>query len=253
MTRRRQMIVALALGMTGLFGISLVAMGEGGGTAAIQAQYSARLAKLDQNKPDDVYALAKWCLSNGLTDEARTHALAALEKAPDDVRPKFLLYSLAGPSETGTGTAVDSGGTFKKVAISDEAATKIFVDEGSKQMIIFGRDVQPILITKCGSPKCHGSEKNGKWALITQTTTDKRVIAENFQTINKYVNRDSLPTSPLLVMPVKGTEVNHPAKVFPNTNDKSYGIIEVWAKSLKTAASKIWTEAATSPTPTVTP
>jgi len=252
MTRRRQVLIAVALGMVGLWGLSLVAMGEGGATAAARTQYDARLARVDKNKADDLYGLARWCLANGLPDEARANALAVLEKAPDDVRAKYLLFALTGSKTTG-GTGGEDTVTVKQITIADDAAAKVYTDEGAKQIISFGRDIQPILISKCGTPKCHGDPKHAKWSLIAREVTDRRTIAENFQTISKYLNRDSLAESRLFTMPLKGTESGHPARVFPNTNDRAYGVIETWAKTLKSDISRIWSAAATTPTPTVTP
>jgi hypothetical protein len=252
MSRRRQILVALALGMVGLAGVSLVAMGEGGATDALRAQYAARQARVDVNKTDDLCGLAKWCLQNNLPEEARSNAQTALLKDPNDLRAKYILYAVSsGATSTSTSTDTTQSAT---ATISAADAEKVYVDEGNGVMVRFTTDVLPLLASRCANPKCHGNEKNPKWSLITKDLTERRVVAQNFQAIAKFLNRDSaesLASSKLVMAPTQGPPA-HPAIIFRSVNDPAFGRIQGWAKTIKTDLQKIFSASST-PTPTGVP
>jgi hypothetical protein len=261
MNRRRQIVLGLALGMVGLWGVAMVAWGEGGISDTQRAEYVRRQASIDPNKADDLCGLARWCLQNKLPEEARTNAEAALQRSPDDLRAKYVLYALSATQKAsgvdGTDTQVGAG---KGTTISDEDVTRIINEEGSAQITRFGKEVLPRLVERCGAVKCHGDEKNPKWTLITKDLTDRKTIVENFQSINKFLSRDTVDStvnSRFLQAPMKGLDAKHPTQVFRTATDPVYRTTEAWLRTLKTDIAKAFssesTPASAVPTPTAAP
>ena len=122
-------------------------------------------------------------------------------------------------------------------------------------MTVFRNKIQGVLIQSCGAPKCHGGNNaNAKWFLIRRNTLNRKTIAENFRTINKFINRgDDAPKSLLLMMPLKGKDADHPEIVFTRgATDPVYQTVLTWIRSLKTQTAKIWGEASKTPVPTTT-
>ena len=245
MRAKGRWFVAMGLAAGILMGLAMAATAQFSG-ATIQQQYEQQLKKIDKNKADDLYNLAKWCYQNGLATEATSLALEANQKAPDDVRPKYLLYVLAG----GTGTTVETTETTTETtptAISDEEVKQIYDQEGKNALMAFSQ-AQNVLISRCGSPRCHGGgNPQAKWSLLRSSLTSQKTLAQNFRTVNVYINRENLPSSRLLVMPLKGKEAGHSVTVFRSAGDPGHIIINNWCKMLKTKADLLWSNAAAPP------
>jgi hypothetical protein len=254
---RSKRILTIALGLAVLVGLgsaTYVAMAQvntGTNTAGV-AEYEKRLAAIDRNKVDDLYALAKWCYVNGLTGEAKSLALETLQKSPEDVRAKYLLYVLT--AGTATEVVVGTGHEVVEVeaGISDADADAIYTREGDKVMTPF-RDVQRLLLTSCGAPKCHGGQNpQSKWSLVRRDPTSRKTIAENFRTVDRYIDRDAPTDSKLLKMPAS-SKPTHPEIVFRGgAADPVYLKILPWIKTLKTATGSIWEEASKAAPPAAT-
>jgi len=254
MSYRRQILVALGLGLVGLLGIALIARGQmASNLAAAQQQYELKLKQIDRNKAGDLYNLAKWCYQNGLSGEALTLALEAHQKDPSDMRPKYLIYALTAPTEgEATGETGGDGGGPKVPTISAADVDAIYSEEGEDAMRKF-REVQGILISRCGSPRCHGGNNEAsKWALVTRSTADRQTIAENFRSVSKYIDREDPEKSRLLLMAMKGPEAGHPTQAIRGKTDPVYRAVVAWIKGLRTEAQKIWAReksGATGPSP----
>jgi len=254
MNRKQQLNLAIGLGLAGVLGLAIVAAAQMATTGSRQQQYELQLKKIDHTKADDLYRLARWCFQNELTGEAKALAVETLQKAPDDVRAKYLLYVLT--SGASTEVVTETGGVEAEATITEADVEAVYKNEGDDKMAVFRNKIQGVLIQTCGAPKCHGGgNANAKWSLIRRNTLSRKTIAENFRSINKFINRgDDAPTSRLLMMPLKGKGGGHPEIVFTRGEaDPVYQTILTWIRSLKTATTKIWGEAGKSPVPTTTP
>jgi len=81
--------------------LSAAARGQAMDPVAARQWYENAVKKItDKSTADEIFALAKQCYRNGLTDEAMAHAIEALRKDPNDSRAKYLLFALAPPAET---------------------------------------------------------------------------------------------------------------------------------------------------------
>ncbi|MCX5684241.1 MAG: hypothetical protein NT049_11220 [Planctomycetota bacterium] len=251
MKNRWLILAASSLAVCGFLTLAIITMAEEDPlTTTIQQYEAATKKKVNRASGDDLYALAKWCFQNNRSSDAQAAALEANQKAPDDVRPKFLLYLVtSGGNSTGTeGVTATEDQTGSAATISDTDVDEVYKAEGNAAMNGF-RNVQPTLINTCGNLKCHGGgNPASKWVLIRRNATDKKTIAENFRTLNKYITRDAWAESPMLVKPTKGPDAGHP-QIVMRTTDPAYVKISTWMKTLKTATANIWGNASKAPPP----
>jgi hypothetical protein len=248
-------LVASSLAVCGFLAVAILSTAEEDPLATILQQYEAATKKKpNRANGDDLYAVAKWCFQNNRASEAQAVALEANQKAPDDVRPKYLLY-LVTSGGTVTGTDTVGPGTENpgaEATITETDIDAVYKTEGTPAMNGF-RKVQTIMINTCGNPKCHGgSNPASKWVLIRRNATSKMTLAENFRTINKFINREAPEESALLQKPTKGQEAGHPQIVI-RTTDIAYRDMSAWMKTLKTAVRNIWDNASKAPPPPPTP
>ena len=238
--------LALAVGLVGVTYVAMAQVSNPTNTAAV-AEYEKRLKAADRTKADDLFGLAKWCYLNGLTGEAKALSLEVLQKFPDDMRAKYLLYIMAAGSEK-TDIVVERPMVEPEAGITEAEADAIYAREGDA--IRSFPAVQRLLLTSCGAKKCHGGQNpQAKWSLISRDPASKKTVAENFRTVNRYIDRDSLTTSKLFQMPTEGKKAGHPEIVLRGPTDPVYIKLLAWAKTLKTATAGIWDAASKSPPP----
>ena len=250
MENKKLALIASSLAVCGLLAAAILTIAEEDPLTTVIQQYEAATKKkVNRASGDDLYAVAKWCFQNNRSSEAQAVALEANQKAPDDVRPKYLLYLLTNTAggPTTEATVVDENKGAEATMTPEEVA-EIYKTEGDAAMNGF-RNVELTMINTCGGLKCHGGgNPASKWVIIRRNATDKKTLAENFRTINKYITRETLDESPLLVKPSKGPEVGHP-QVVMRTTDPVYVKISTWIKTLKKATDTIWGDASKAPVP----
>jgi len=245
MTRRKQTAVIALLGIVGLLGVAVVAVAQLSMQAA-RTQYDKRNGELDRNNPDAIYELAKWSYQNGLKDEALKLAIEANAKAPDDVRPKFLVWALSGGGLPDEGTG-EGAGTAAVATISDDEVQTVFKQEGAGPMNGFRR-VQGALISSCARAGCHtAGNPEVPFTLITTAASTDKILVRNFLAINKYLDREKPDESRLLLKPLTG-ESKHPKK-FSSKTDPVFRSISAWIDTLKTEGERVWGEKAKEPAP----
>jgi hypothetical protein len=251
MRRQGRAILLVGLAAVGLAGAAVIVAAQGG-AADLDEQYKQRLAKVDPKKAEDLVGLAKWCYQVDLTGQASAHALEALALAPDDVRAKYIVYAaqLTGGGDGGAGPDVATGGA--KVTITQKDADGIYAREGETQMTRFKNQVQGMLFVRCAMPQCHGGAKEAKYVIVRQGPGSRRTIAQNFQAINTYIDREKPDESRLLLKPLKGPEAGHPRRAITGTTDPTYKAMLDWIKTLKTQGAMLWDDTArqkANPTP----
>jgi hypothetical protein len=252
MKNRWLVLATSSLAVCGFLAVAIITTAEEDPLATTIQQYEAATKKkVNRASGDDLYAMAKWCFQNNRSSDAQAAALEANQKAPDDVRPKFLLYLVtSGGNSTGTDTVTATDDqTGITASITDTEVAEIYKTEGDAAMNGF-RTVQQTMINTCGNLKCHGGgNPASKWVLIRRNATDKKTLTENFRTINKYISRDAWAESLLLVKPTKGPDAGHP-QIVMRTTDPAYAKISTWMRtSLKKASDNIWGNASKAPPP----
>jgi hypothetical protein len=97
--------------------------------------------------------LGRWCLENRLPREAAFHLRKALEVDPTNKEAKDLLTRLEAAQTTGGFVKV--GGTGERV-IPDAKVVESLARLSPASVKEFVIGVQPILLARCGSARCHG-------------------------------------------------------------------------------------------------
>jgi hypothetical protein len=241
MSRKRQMVVAMLLGTLGLVGLVVAAVSAASNLAAARAWYAAEVKKLsDTSTVDDLIALAKGCYQRDLKDESMTHAIEAYKKAPDDVRPKYLIFALSGREMDDVIEPPPPPGKPPKLTITDAEAEVVYREEGEKVVTAF-RQIQSLMVRRCASVKCHGGgNPKAQWALVLKGPVNRKTLAQNFRTVYKYMNRDEPKASTLLQKPLKGPEDGHPAQIIRGETDSMFKRIADYIDTVKTDAEKMW-------------
>ena len=247
MTRKRQRTAAVAVLAAGLVGLAGALAWAQLSTQAALRQYDQRLTQLDNNNADAVYELAKWCYLNDLRDKALKHAIEANAKAPDDVRPKFLVYVITHAGELkGEIAGAETGGEV--VTVTNEEVQAVLTREGADVIRKF-RPAQQALIGLCATRQCHAAgNPDAPFGLVRQNPASDKTLVQNFQTISPYCDREKPAESRLLTLPVAGPPA-HPARPIRGTSDPVFRLISTWIDSLKTEGERVWTETPTVPSP----
>jgi hypothetical protein len=244
MNRKRQPLTALVLGALAVVSLMWIAAGPAARAAPAGGEVSA----------EDLYARAKEAYKAGQRVQALTDAVAAHKKNPEDVRVKYLIYLLRqeeGTGGTGTGGATDTGtgtGTApavtatgrKDVTITEEEVQALIKEEGIEVIRQF-QAIQRIIQRRCADGQCHGALGTGaKWVLALKGPTNEQMLAENFRTVSKYIDRENPDQSALLTKPLGGKEAGHPEKSIRGKTDPIYQQILKYIPKLKTRIDKMW-------------
>jgi hypothetical protein len=120
--------------------------------------YLRTQAKL--NEPDERLRLARWCMSNGLRQQALAEATAALEIRPKDVESQRMVKGLQRSLATSSSTTPTEA--KEEAIIEPTYPTPLPYNTGS--LGLFVTKVQPILMNACAS--CHASGKGGSFKLL---------------------------------------------------------------------------------------
>ena len=158
--------------------------------------------------PDRHVALARWCLTCELYDEARYELRAALEEEPSHRAARSMLVRLQGlldpssiespvppRSETRTADGFEKTEARSLAGLSRDSA-KTFVTV-----------VQPLLLNSCGNSSCHGGETASTFRLanVRSGQSGHRIFAErNLAAVMGQVTLDDPAASPLLTVPRNG-------------------------------------------------
>ena len=242
MSHTRQMLVALALGALGILGLAVAVRGQAMDPVAARQWYENAVKKItDKSTADEIFALAKQCYRNGLTDEAMAHAIETLRKDANDSRAKYLLFALAGTAErtTGEGGEGDTPDATQAATITDADADAIYKAEGEAVIRDF-REIQGLLARRCGSLKCHGGNEKAKWTLALKGGANRKSLAQNFKTVYPYMDRDNPAKSVLVQKPLKGPEGGHPTQVIRGESDPVYQRVIKYVDTVKSDAEKMW-------------
>lgn len=249
MTRKRHWLVVGTLAAAGLSCLAgALALAQLSTQAALR-QYEQRLAQLDKNDPDAVYELAKWSYQNSLRDEAIKLAIEANSKAPDDVRPKFLVYTITHAGQL-KGEVAAGENAAETPTVSDDEVQRVLADEGANVIRGF-RSVQGVLFGLCASPGCHSvGNPNAPFVVVRLNATSDKTLVQNFLAINPYCDREKPDQSRLLTVPVAGPPT-HPSRPIRSSSEPVYRTIITWIDTLKTEGDILWTQPPTAPPPAV--
>lgn len=194
----------------------------------------AYVALRDRNlKPnvEDHLRLAEWCLHNNLIGQARTETSQALKLEPLRPEARQLMLKidahLNAEAETSkpdfSGPAMTVDGFLRSTEQTSAGLSRQVHQE-------FIRNIQPLLLNKCGNAYCHGLAANNGFRLtpIRRGRAGNRLQSqENLNAVLQQIDDTAPAQSPLLTRPVDG-EAAHRRIDFVGRNEQQYRLLSDW-------------------------
>ena len=235
--------------------------------STIQELYQYKLNQIPERDPDEHLKLARWCLSQHLTAEAKASLQIVLKLSPKAGQARAMLVSIQN-AETRQALAknrdVDTDVMQSRAEMTiptarradrpselDDAvirkAQKEFGLTGLpvifelpaamavKRADQFTKSVQPILQVSC--VRCHNETSNRVFQLVeikNRREQTSEISRANLDAVLQFVNRDNPAKSEILstvLLPHGGGRVPRP--VFRGSNDPKYQILSAWVNSLR--------------------
>lgn len=214
--------------------------------------YRFQANRLPEGDPDERMKLARWCLTEHLTAQAKEQLEAIRAMCPDDADARRMLYNLAtaeqaGPSKVDDGFRRTSGEVpatldprvITKAQRRFNALPEIFdlpQAQAVKRANEFAEHVQPVLLQSCA--KCHNEKYAGEFQLVEvkvrRDQSNPDIARANLDATLRLVNPDDPARSPLLsagLVPHGGSK----SAIFRGPNDRSYQVLAQWTRSLRPA------------------
>jgi hypothetical protein len=142
--------------------------------------------------------LGRWCFENRLPREAAFHLRKVLEVDPTNKQAKDLLTRLEAAQTTGGFVKV--GGTTERV-VPDAKVVESLAQLSPTAVKEFVIGVQPILLARCGSARCHGGPEATSFHLdrVHLAAGGSRLITgRNLDSVLRQVDPQFARRSPLL-------------------------------------------------------
>ncbi len=225
---------------------------------SIDDLYRFQVARLPGGDPDERMKLARWCLTEHLTAQAKEQLEAVKAMCPDDAEVKRMLYNLAAADERAPldgGVRLTSGemprgeapATLDPRVISRaqkrfNALPEIFdlpQAQAVKRANEFADYVQPVLQQNC--VRCHNEKYTGDFQLveikIKRDLTNPDIARANLDATLRLINPDDPSRSPLLSAGLV-PHGDSTSAIFRGANDRNYQVLSQWAKSLRPGTAK---------------
>jgi hypothetical protein len=200
--------------------------------------------KLREQQPgkapaDEHLALAKWCVSKQLLQEARTEALevlkidAARSDARDLIQKIELLLNPPAAEETKI-TAEDAEKARLRVryGVNDVESLGGLTRDQAR---IFMTKVHPILLNHCTNAGCHAQRSDNPFRLERLPVGEggrKSIVVRNLEAVLERVDRES-PDDSLLLVAKTGPHDRAAKVVFPGPKGADHlRIVRDWVRSL---------------------
>ena len=158
----------------------------------LAAAHEKLLAGTDATDPDALVDLAGWCHTNGLSEIARGHLVAALtlDPARDDLRRTLARVEASiaarrvrpASHEEPPAAPAPAGGGVSRAALG-----------------AFTRTVEPIVVARCGNAACHGGgDRNRRPFRLTTPSRSPVTTRRNLAAVAAFVGDGTPDGSPLL-------------------------------------------------------
>ncbi|GHT23468.1 hypothetical protein FACS189419_07450 [Planctomycetales bacterium] len=158
-----------------------------------QDVYRYKRSQTNGSNYSDVIKLAEWCISNGLNNEGITEYQQALRVSPNPMTATIIRQRL--DSLTEPQLSLKTNDEPEKDGI---AAPQMKKENGLAAS--FAKKVQPILVARCASADCHGSNSPQKLKIGIPQQHLGRTTYNNYAAVKEFINFDYPAESKLLAM-----------------------------------------------------
>jgi hypothetical protein len=211
--------------------------------------YRRMKATYAERTPENHMELARWCLTNKLTEEARREVLDALHLDPNRRDAQRLLSALVDDGDRAASSRYSGLTEFASGRSSAAPAFESRSLAGFSKPVAqnFTRHVQPLLMNKCAGVGCHGGHGSSAFQLTSAHRGSSPTIAErNLAAVLRQVDLTSPDESPLLSV----MNTNHASLATPifrgRTGTQQMETLRNWVRA---AVRDITPEAAAEPSP----
>ena len=146
-------------------------------------------------------ALANWCISHRLHDEARDELKKCLKSDPDNSEARRLLQRLTDTIREGLPPKMDEAALRKTADGFIQPEVESLAGLSRETASQFTSRVQPLLLNKCGNASCHGASTSNAFRLTLSRGAGKGTrqnTEHNLSEALRYVDVDEVASSQLL-------------------------------------------------------
>ena len=183
--------------------------------------------------PDAHMQLARWCLTNQLSEQARREVLDALNLDPNRTEAKRMLESLLqsesrSASSQRTGSGLTEYPTLRE-AVTSKVESRSLAGLSRSVAQDFTRHLQPLLMNKCGNSGCHGGRTTTTFQLTSAHRGSNPSIAEkNLAAVLKQIDLRYPSESPILAS-LDAAHGGLPTPIFRGRSGaQQLGILKAW-------------------------
>lgn len=143
--------------------------------------------------PEVHMEMARWCLTNKMTEQARREVLDALNLDPNRGEAQRMLEALMLKESASTSAGSDRPGITQYPSISQLAGPKTesrsLAGLSSTIAQNFTRHIQPLMMNKCANSGCHGGKTQSTFQLVSAHRGSSPSIAEkNLAAVLKQID-----------------------------------------------------------------
>jgi hypothetical protein len=227
---------------------------------SLREAYEYKLRQLPEHDPDERMKLARWCLNQKLTTQAKEQLACILQVDPDNGPAQAMLTKIGqeearlafrrdpevqqaradGMPRAGALPATLDSSMVDRAASALKIPSSPVIFDLPRPLAIkrtneFFQFIHPMLQAQCA--KCHNGDHNGKFQLVPIKTKLDRTpdaLRHNLDVALLLVNRGNPGSSELLTSTLRphGGGPN-PRPIYPGSNDRSYQILAAWVNGLR--------------------
>lgn len=157
-------------------------------------------SQIDPTNCSQLMKLAEWCLNNNFQTEGIEQYQSALRVAPNDQLANFIrqrISTVKPPSDEKTNIP-ESGIHVAEIQDNDPELTRWVNGVPNSVFDTFSKKVQPILVQRCASAACHGSNSENQYKINIPRQSGGRTTSMNLRSSVQWIDTENPGNSPLL-------------------------------------------------------
>jgi hypothetical protein len=194
---------------------------------SLEEAYFRKRELLDPASIRQRIELAEWSVRHGLTHRGADQLLAALAINPFDARAHSLRRRLIQMCE-----ARQIAETDTTIPVDWQAIDKVLETTSPKAVETFTTSIQLLLINRCGTNACHGSQATSQFRLmrpLKDKTLPRRLTQRNLYATLQMIDPADPDASPLLTIP-RGPHGGEKQGLFTGKQDSQWQQLRDWVR-----------------------
>jgi hypothetical protein len=195
---------------------------------SLEEAYLRKLELLDSTSIRQRLDLAEWSVRHGLTHRGADQLLAALAINPFDARAHALRRRLIQMSEARQIAQAPS----RSSEVDWQAIDRVLQTTPAEAVEKFTTGVQLLLVNRCGTNACHGSQANSEFRLmrpLKDKTLPRRLTQRNLYATLAWIDPADPDASPLLTIP-RGPHGGEKQGLFAGKQDAQWVQLRDWVR-----------------------